>query len=74
MTTFPFPLRYWMAASRQLTNTVHAEVARMIEIYYLDKAEKRGIDKQVLANRRIELYEYRQVIVQVRLDQSVSGH
>ena len=47
VTTFPYPLRYWMAASRQLTNTVHAEVARMIEIYYLDKAERRGIDKPV---------------------------
>jgi hypothetical protein len=36
-----------MAASRELTNTVHAEVGRMIEIYYLDKAEKRGINKPV---------------------------
>lgn len=47
VTTFPYHLRYWMAASRELTNTVHAEVARMIEIYYLDKAEKRGIKKPV---------------------------
>lgn len=44
VSTFPYPLRYWMAASRELTNTVHAEVARMIEIYYLDKAEDRGIN------------------------------
>jgi hypothetical protein len=47
VTTFPHPLRYWMAASRELTNTVHAEVARMIEIYYLDKAERRGVNKPV---------------------------
>jgi hypothetical protein len=47
VTTFPYPLRYWLAASRELTNTVHAEVARMIEIYYLDKAERRGVNKSV---------------------------
>jgi hypothetical protein len=47
VTTFPYPLRYGMAASRKLTNALHREISRMIEIYYLDKAEERGIKKPV---------------------------
>ena len=43
VTTFPHALRFWMAASRLLTNIVHRIVADEIMGYYLGKAEERGI-------------------------------
>jgi hypothetical protein len=41
--TFPFALRSWMAASRQMTSIVHRVVTKMIASYYLHQAEDRGI-------------------------------
>ena len=43
VTTFPHALRFWMAASRRLTNTVHRLVAARIMHYYLHAAEESGI-------------------------------
>ncbi len=43
MTTFPHALRYWMAASRKLTAVVHRRISSMIQLYYCNKAEVRGI-------------------------------
>lgn len=43
VTTFPYELRYWLAASRELTSSVHQRVTAMIQLYYTDKAEERGI-------------------------------
>jgi hypothetical protein len=47
VTTFPFALRYWMAASRKLTGVVHRLVTKMIQLYYTHKAEERGIKSPV---------------------------
>jgi len=43
VTTFPHSLRFWMAASRQLTNRVHQLVTAMITRYYVNAAEELGI-------------------------------
>jgi len=43
VTTFPHALRFWMAASRKLTNMVHRLVAARISHYYLHAAKERGI-------------------------------
>ena len=43
VTTFPYELRYWLAASRELTSRIHQRVTAMIQLYYTDKAEERGI-------------------------------
>jgi hypothetical protein len=43
VTTFPYALRYWLAASRKLTGVVHRRVAQMVQLYYTHKAEERGI-------------------------------
>lgn len=43
VTTFPYALRFWMAASRKLTNMVHRLVANRIMHYYLHAANERGI-------------------------------
>lgn len=45
--TFPYALRYWMAASRKLTSMVHRRVSSMIQLYYTHKAEERGIKAPV---------------------------
>lgn len=47
VTTFPYALRYWMAASRKLTSIVHRRVTGMIQLYYTHKAEERGIKEPV---------------------------
>jgi hypothetical protein len=47
VTTFPHALRYWMAASRKLTSLVHGRVNAMIQLYYTNKAEERGIKDPV---------------------------
>jgi hypothetical protein len=47
VTTFPYSLRYWMAASRRLTSIVHRLVTAMIETYYVHKAGQRGIKSPV---------------------------
>ncbi len=41
--TFPHALRFWMAASRKLTNMVHRLVAARIVHCYIHAAEERGI-------------------------------
>ena len=43
VTTFPHTLRFWMAASRKLTNMVHQLVSARITHYYVHAAEERGI-------------------------------
>jgi len=47
VTTFPHALRYWMAASRQLTSVVHRRVSAMVQLYYTHKAGERGIKQPV---------------------------
>jgi len=42
--TFPYPLRYWMATNRSLTNKVHKLVTSLIMSYYRAVAAERGID------------------------------
>jgi hypothetical protein len=40
------PLRYWMAASQDLTAQVHTIVRTTIGQYYVNQAVKRGIERQ----------------------------
>jgi len=47
VTTFPHSLRFWLATSRHLTNVVHKIVTKMIMLYYVSKAEDRGIKDPV---------------------------
>jgi hypothetical protein len=42
----PIPLRYWMAASKDLTATVHTIIRRTISQYYVNQAVKRGVDRK----------------------------
>jgi Transposase zinc-binding domain/Putative transposase len=41
----PIPLRYWMAASRNLTAQVHTIIRTTIGQYYVNQAGKRGIER-----------------------------
>src|SRR5713226_9178321 len=41
----PVPLRYWMAASRDLTATVHTIIRTTIGQYYTNQAIKRGLER-----------------------------
>ena len=42
----PIPLRYWMAASKDLTAKVHTIIRTTIAQYYVNQAVKRGIERQ----------------------------
>jgi hypothetical protein len=42
----PIPLRYWMAASKDLTAKVHTIIRTTIAQYYVNQAVKRGIARQ----------------------------
>ena len=42
----PMPLRYWMAASQDLTAKVHTIIRTTIAQYYVNQAVKRGIERQ----------------------------
>jgi hypothetical protein len=39
----PMPLRYWMAASKELTATVHTIIRTTIGQYYVNQAVTRGV-------------------------------
>src|SRR5262249_52199210 len=41
----PIPLRYWMAASQDLTATVHTIIRTTIGQYYVNQAVKRGLER-----------------------------
>jgi hypothetical protein len=41
----PIPLRYWMAASKELTATVHTIVRTTISQYYVNQAVKGGVER-----------------------------
>jgi hypothetical protein len=41
----PIPLRYWMAASTELTAQVHTIIRRAISQYYINQAVKKGISR-----------------------------
>ena len=43
VTTFPYALRFWMAASRKLVGKVHQLITSMITRYYINAAEEQGI-------------------------------
>ena len=43
VTTFPYALRFWLAASRKLVGKVHQLITSMITRYYINAAEERGI-------------------------------
>jgi Transposase zinc-binding domain len=47
----PIPLRYWMAASRELTARVHTIIRRTIGQYYVNQAVKRGATRATRAAR-----------------------
>src|SRR6201993_1040701 len=42
----PMPLRYWMAASQDLTAQVHTIIRTTIGQYYVNQAVKRGSERQ----------------------------
>src|SRR2546422_8621886 len=42
----PIPLRYWMAASQDMTATVHTIIRTTIGQYYVNQAVKRGLERQ----------------------------
>ena len=42
----PIPLRYWMAASKDLTATVHTIIHTTIAQYYVNQAVTRGVERQ----------------------------
>jgi hypothetical protein len=42
----PIPLRYWMAASQELTAQVHTIIRTTIAQYYVNQAIKSGIERQ----------------------------
>jgi hypothetical protein len=42
----PIPLRYWMAASKELTATVHTIIRRTISQYYVNRAVEQGIERK----------------------------
>src|SRR5256712_11594279 len=42
----PMPLRYWMAASQDLTATVHTIIRTTIAQYYVNQAVTRGMERQ----------------------------
>jgi hypothetical protein len=42
----PIPLRYWMAASQDLTAKVHTIIHTTIAQYYVNQAVKRGVERQ----------------------------
>src|SRR6266545_3804371 len=42
----PVPLRYWMAASQDLTATVHTIIRTTIGQYYVNQAVQRGLPRQ----------------------------
>ena len=42
----PIPLRYWMAASKELTATVHTIIRRTISQYYVNRAVEQGIHRK----------------------------
>src|SRR2546430_3088676 len=42
----PVPLRYWMAASQDMTATVHTIIRTTIGQYYVNQAVKRGLERQ----------------------------
>jgi len=44
----PIPLRYWMAASTELTAQVHTIIRRTISPYYINQAVRQGIDRQLV--------------------------
>ena len=41
----PIPLRYWMAASQDLTAAVHTIISNTIRQYYVNKDVKRGLTR-----------------------------
>ena len=47
--TFPHSLRFWMAASRSLTNLVHKIVSKMIICYYEYQAKNLGMEGTIPA-------------------------
>jgi Putative transposase len=49
----PIPLRYWMAASKDLTAKVHTIVRTTIAQYYVNQAVKRGIERQQVQPRSV---------------------
>jgi len=42
----PIPLRYWMAASQELTAKIHTIIRTTIAQYYVNQAVTRGIERQ----------------------------
>ena len=42
----PIPLRYWTAASTELTAQVHTIIRRTISQYYITQAAKQGVERQ----------------------------
>jgi Putative transposase len=49
----PIPLRYWMAASKDLTAKVHTIIRTTIAQYYMNQAVKRGIERQQVQPRSV---------------------
>src|SRR6266571_7338565 len=46
LVSVPMPLRYWMAASQDLTAQVHTIIRTTIAQYYVNQAVKRGVERQ----------------------------
>ena len=44
----PIPLRYWMAASQDLTAQVHTIIRTTIGQYYVNKAVTRGFERATI--------------------------
>ena len=46
MVSVPIPLRYWMAASQELTAKIHTIIRTTISQYYVNQAVTGGIERQ----------------------------
>jgi hypothetical protein len=56
----PMPLRYWMAASKDLTATVHTIIHTTIAQYYVNQAVTRGVERQQVQPGSVRFQRYAQ--------------
>ena len=54
--SLPIPLRYWTAASKDLTAQVHAIIRTTIAQYYVNQAVRRGVKRQKVQPGQFRLF------------------